>query len=129
MDKPKQQVSNLSSTKEPRKESLIMEVTKRTARSRFLNSISEDRIDVLGKKILSKKEYKSISSACRKIYKLLKSTLSEEQKKLIDRLDEEHGRMLALYENFYYLSGLIDGCSLGTAISKNISEMKEGKSL
>ncbi len=94
----------------------------------FLNSICQDRIDELGKKLLFRKDYKSIYKSCHELSKLLEPTLTEKQKQLISLLDEEQGRMLALYEDFYYQGGFIDGCSLGSEIIKNNFSIKKGKS-
>lgn len=74
-----------------------------------LSAFFQDRIDEIGQKLIIRKDYKDITESIIELNKVLKQTLSDEQKRLVGLIDEERGRMLALYEDFYYQGGLIDG--------------------
>lgn len=80
--------------------------------STIIDDIRAARLKMHTQKFEQSEKYKKVEKKSAELYELLYDTLTDEQKDMLDRIDEEFWNLLGLYEEHYYLCGLMDRAEL-----------------
>jgi len=80
--------------------------------NKILNQLSLQRINDVSKGLAKTKKFKRIEKARGDLQESIEKLLPAEKKKLINEMDEYVGELMALHEDYFYMCGFQDGCSI-----------------